>query len=179
MTADPGYAFWVKGPTGNNIMAGGVGDAAYVEGTSQVYKRGAPVYRSSGKVVVSVVTSHLISALGIEGFANVDASGVADTPAPITKLVGGDFWAIPCYDDGVAKATAESMLNTFVNFDVINPSTGVYYLVTNDNALDVAKPGGYIREIWTPEYGYLQSPYAVGDVGAYVVVEIATAAGTP
>jgi hypothetical protein len=176
-TAALGYPFWVKSLSANNEMAGGIGDAAYVEGTSQVFKTGAPVYRSSGKVVIATVSSNKISNLGLEGIANTDATGTEDTPINITRFRAGDFWAMNFNPPSGDETIVAALLNTFVNFDVINPSTGVYYLVANNVSVDVAKPGGYIRELWIPDYGYTSSPYAVGDTNAYVVVEIAAAGG--
>lgn len=177
-TAALGYPFFISGPDDNNRMAGGIGDEAYLEADSQVYQAGAPVYRTSGKVAVAVVTSNKISSGGLEGFAQLDANNDTENiPAPICRIKAGDFWAMNFDPPSGDETITAALLNTFVNFDVKNPSAGLYYLVANNVSGDVAKPGGYIRALWIPEHGFTQSPYAIGDTNAYVVVEIAPAGG--
>jgi hypothetical protein len=171
------YPFLKQPKDSNCFSAGGRGSDAYIEAASQVYKQGAPVYRDAGKVKVSVVTSNKISAGGIEGLANQDATGVTDTPAPITTFRAGDQWAMNFKPPSGSELTAAALLNTFVNFDVYNPSTGVYYLVANNVSTDDAKPGGWIRGIYVQGEGFTQAQDAIGATNGLVLVELAPGAG--
>lgn len=176
-TAALQYPFLVTPRDSECISAGGRGSSAYIEAASQVYKQSAPVYRASGKVTIAVVSSNKISSGGIEGLANEDATGVTDTPAPITKFRAGDIWAMNFDPPSGSEVTAAALLNTFVNFDVKNPSAGVYYLVANNVSTDVAKPGGYIRGIYVQGEGFTQAVNAIGDTNGLVLVELAAGAG--
>ena len=73
------------------------------------------------------------------------------------------------------EAVTAALYNTFVNFDVVNPSTGVYYLVANNVSPDVAKPGGVIVGAVFAENGYPMAESVSGDTNALVLVQIRSA----
>lgn len=170
------YPYLVKAsPNSNQRNTGGVGDAAWVEDASQVYLAGAPIYRTGGQVAVAVAGSNKIAALGISGFAREDASGVENTPVPVAFLEPGSIWAMNFKPPSGSEVVSSALFNTFVNFDVYSPSTGVYYLVANNVSVDVAKPGGVIVGAVFADEGFPGAESVSGDTNALVLVQIAPA----
>lgn len=171
------YPYLVKAsPTSNQRMTGGVGDSAWLEDASQVYLAGAPIYRTGGQVAVAVAGSNKIAAQGISGFAREDASGVENTPVPVAFLEPGSIWAMNFKpSDGDSAAVTSALFDTFTNFDVYSPSTGVYYLVANNHSTDVAKPGGIIVGAVFASAGFPGAESVSGDLNALVLVQICSA----
>lgn len=133
------------------------------EAASQSFKRGDLVYRASGKATLVTLstleyTDAQSAALGI---AEMDASGVTDTPIVIS-VIDGDFrWVLPVTNTAADAVTA--VANGGAKFPLQRTSAGQWAVNTQGNSNPVV-----IQES-------IHGQYPVGETHGWVVAKFLVA----
>jgi len=117
-----------------------------IEGASQSYKAGAPLIRSSGKLV----TAGNAAVADIVGFAEKNATGVTDAAVPFIPAVPGISFEATLEN----QSTGDYVLaraDMFVDYGLRVTSGGLWYLNKNDTStvaaviIDFVDPLGTIQ----------------------------------